>query len=95
MNEARAYAAGYVRAIRLIQEAAVERGGQAGYDLAVHLLERNIGELPGHFESWKLSQDPAFQESLGQMMRGEGREITREDLEEIHTSLQDSEWHKM
>lgn len=88
VSEAKAFAAGYATAIRLLTAPDPPRGGWCGnigmtlesYRLAVETLEQCVDLVPGLFESWQLAQDPDFQESLAQMQRGEGVEIDFEEL---------------
>lgn len=84
MSEAKAFAAGYKAAIDILEDALkvvpADNPGREGIVRAIIMLE--IGAVPfvaNLFESWQLSQNPDFQESLAQMQRGEGREIDFED----------------
>jgi hypothetical protein len=74
MNEARAFAAGYGMAIRLL----MRRPNEAS---ALAILREAADRVPNWFESWQILQDPEFLESLEQMKRGEGRVIEPGEFE--------------
>lgn len=85
MSEAAAYAAGYAASLQLLRAAIAREGMFPGcgngilaaqaYSSALHELEQHVDEVGSWFESWHLSQDPEFQESLAQMQSGEGIEV--------------------
>lgn len=90
-TEAKAFAAGYAAAINLLTPPEAPRGawcGSSARDIeagrrAVEILHQCVELVPGLFESWQLSQNADFQESLEQMKRGEGREILPSEFNAI------------
>ena len=91
MSEAKAFAAGYAAAIKVLQLVKAREEGWSGCGngriaaegaaFAIGELERSLEEVGSWFESWQLGQDPDFRESLAQMQRGEGRTIVPDELD--------------
>ncbi len=71
-TEARAFAAGYAAAIKMLTPIESTPGWGARY----------LELVPDLFESWQLSQNEEFQESIAQMLRGEGRTISPVEFDE-------------
>lgn len=89
MNEAKAFAAGYAAALKVLKLAlareegwsgcGVGRAASYGARFAIGELEGALEEVGSWFESWQLGQNEDLQESLAQMKRGEGVELHADD----------------